>query len=231
MREMRKIVPCYLLATLFGASALASESATIVASEDGFVQYSGSLGYSVGTAEDRIQTSRSSANNVRNGVYEFNLASLPAWAVITEAKLLLTTRSLVSNTQPVATVEFYAFLGDGVVTDSDHQNITAGTLIATETFATGLNGPATGTLIEFEFIDLQPLQDAIDLGADFLTIRSQTFDFTTFQVHSLETPSSTATVPTLMVSYVPEPASLSLFALGGLLLARRSPRTPRSTKA
>lgn len=205
---------------LLSLTAVASaDMATIPASVDGDVVYNGVLGFTVDDTDDRVSTSRSGGNSVRNGVYEFSLASLPSNATIQSATLKLMTIGLVSNTGPTADVGFYGYTGDGAVTDADHELNLAGTQVAAETYDTGGAGVPIGTTLEIVLTDLTPLQDAV--GSAYFGIRSQTVNFVTFSVHSLETTNTAALVPTLEVMYVPEPSAAMLLGLGATALLRR----------
>ncbi|MEO0717042.1 MAG: hypothetical protein AAFY58_08635, partial [Planctomycetota bacterium] len=64
------------------------------------------------------------------------------------------------------------------------------------------------------------LQAAVD-GSRLLTLRSQTVNFVTFSVHSLETTFTGVTRPTLSITYIPVPATAVLLLAGVMPVARR----------
>lgn len=207
------------------AAALAGESLSVdlLASADGEVQFSGTLGFEAFDANPSLRTARSGGNNVRHAIYEFDLSSIPAGATVTGATLRLTTFGLISNTQATANIDFFAWQGDGAITVEDHgdQAMPFGSLIAQEEYDAGAGGVPSNTLLDIPFDSLSVLQSAIDDNASFLSVRSETFNFATFQIHSLETTNSAVLRPTLVVEYVPTPGAAALLALGGLAATRR----------
>ena len=208
------------LAAWIGAAGGWASTLTIPATADGRVQFSGALGFTTTDNQPTILTQRSSGNNVGNGIFEFDLGVLPNGAIVTGATLQLTTAGLISNTGATADVSFYGAAGDGLITDDDHANNSAATLLTTETYPTG-STIAVGTLLEIPFPDVTALQAVLDGPAtDFFRVRSETVNFVSFNVHSLE---STADVvkPSLALTWIPEPATLSLLGLGLLGLCRR----------
>lgn len=208
---------------LIGAWSAAGFAAqlTLPASVDGAVQYNGTLGYTV-VDNATNATLMSGGNNVRDSIYEFDLGALPSGATITGATLYLTTAGLVSNTSSLADITFYGYTGDGAITDNDHGNLTAATQVGLEQYATGGSGVAIGTELAIALSTVAPLQAAYDdLASDWFAIRTETVNFVTFTVHSLENTESTDVDPKLVIDYVPEPASLSLLGLSALWLLRR----------
>lgn len=217
---LRSFVPVAVVA----ASSVAASAGIIPETTVGFtptvdadVQSSGVLGISVEDNESN-RTARSGGNNVRNSVYEFDLSSLPAGAIITKAELSLTTRLIVTNVGSApADVTFVTYAGDGMVTAADYQDNTTGTVARVESDLVGT--PANTDLL----IDLNVLTDvqAAADGSGLLTIRSQTVNFVTFSVHSLETTSSTAILPVLNITYIPAPATAALLIASVAPVARR----------
>lgn len=218
---MRHCAQVVVLLAGIAPGAGAQMTTSLLAQVDGEVQYSGVLGYTVLEDNTTVRTSRSGGNNVRHSVYEFDFGSLPAGAIITSATLKLTTGGILSNTGTAADVFFYAFEGDGLITESDHGNITPGIEVAAQTYLTGSNGPSIGTLLQIPLNDLSALQSVADGGGSFLSIRSQTVNFVTFTIRSLETGVSGTVRPTLEVTYIPAPASLGLLVMAGLYARRR----------
>jgi hypothetical protein len=208
-----------LLGVLALSAVASADVISIPASVDGDVSYNGVLGFTVDDADDRVTTSRSGGNNVRNGIYEFSLGGLPADAIVQSATLKVTTAGLISNTGPTADVSFHGYTADGAITEADHALNSAATLVASETYPTGGAGVPIGTVLDIDLVDLMPLQDAV--GSDYFGVRSETVNFVSFSVHSLETGNSTAMVPTLEVTFVPEPSTALLAALGMLGVLRR----------
>ncbi|MEX2479331.1 MAG: hypothetical protein WD928_00575 [Gammaproteobacteria bacterium] len=188
---------------------------------DGYVQFNGPLGYELNTTSSVLGTVRSGANNVRNSVYEFDLGAIPNTATIDAVSLFITTSQTISNTSgSEASVSFVGFAGDGVVSSTDHQNETAGSALTTEAYAVGT---ASGTLLQIDLgsagVDLvQSL-----LGSDLLTLRTQTVDFVTFNIASLEHPSLAAAALSIDYTPIPLPGALGLFAPAafGLWMRRR----------
>lgn len=208
------------IAGLVVVSSAQAATMDLLASADGHVQRN-AVEFIVTDDSERVSTLRSGGNNVINGVYEFDLSALPSGATITGVSLKVTTAQLISNTGPEAPITFSAFTGDGLINETDHELNTTGTEIGTETYATGGSGPAVGTLLMIDFDTVVPFQTAYDDISDFVTVRSQTVNFVNFGVHSLDTTTSGVLLPTLSVEYVPEPSSLMLLSLVGLLIRRR----------
>lgn len=187
--------------------------------DDGSIQFSGSLGYTTTTEEPDVRFARSGGNNVRDAVFEFSLATLPSDAIITGAVFQFQNAGTVSNTggNP-APVEAFVFAGDGMVTDNDHQNLTAGDAAGMTSLPIG-SGTPVGSLIELT-LDASVIQSIVDADADFLTLRLQTQNFATVRVTSLENDADAAVAPALRLDFIPAPGS---FALAGvaMLAARR----------
>jgi hypothetical protein len=213
-----------LLAAALLCTALASSAATVALSPtvDGFVEFNGSLPNSPDLDASFTATRRDGVNNVRNAIYEFDLASIPDGSTIDAVRLYLTLSSpIVNSAGGNASITFVGYAGDGAVTAADHQNTTAGTTLTTQNFAVGT---VAGTLLE---IDLgaagSSLIESLLLG-DLLTMRTQTVDGVTFNVASLE--HATLASALLVVDYtpIPVPAALGLFApaIFGLWAGRRS---------
>ncbi len=216
---LRTCVPaaCVAASSLAVSAATASITIDLMPTSDADVQSSGVLGVSVEDNESN-RTARSGGNNVRNSVYEFDLSSLPADAVITGASFNVTTRLIVSNVgSAAADVTFVTYAGDGVVTTADYQGNTAGNVAA---IASDLVGTSAGTDVSIALDSLADLQAAVD-GSGLLTLRSQTVNFVTFSVHSLETTFTGVTLPTLSITYIPAPATAALLLGGVLPMARR----------
>ena len=131
---LRTCVPAALIAasSLAGSVASASITTDLMPTVDGAVQSSGVLGISIQDNESN-RTSRSGGNNVRNAVYEFDLSSLPADAIITGASFNVTTRLIVSNVgNNPRDITFVTYAGDGVITEADYQGTPTGNIARDE---------------------------------------------------------------------------------------------------
>ena len=136
MPSLRSLLASLVLVVAGNAQAIVVvPSTTLAPSADGAVQSTGILGYEVFTAGTSVVASRSGGNNVRNAIFEFALG-IPSGSVIHGARFDFTLAGTISNTDPVSPVSFYGYAGDGLITADDHQNNTAGTLLATVDFAT-----------------------------------------------------------------------------------------------
>jgi len=207
------------LATIMCSLPAVAASIAVVATEDGAIQSSGALGLSLDVTDEQIRTIRSGPNNIRHGVYEFDLSVLPAGVLVTAAQLQLEAGGIVSNTSSTSPVRFVSFVGDGAVTLSDFD--TPGDEQAQPSFASGASGVKAGDLLAINLLLPEAIQTMAPSGG-FLTIRSETFDFVNFRVRSLESSAVGAMRPTLLVTYsVPEPKAAWLFVGGWALVIRR----------
>jgi hypothetical protein len=150
----------------------------LVTINDAGIQSSGVNGITVFDANESVQTSMSGGSNIRRGSFVFDLSSVPSGTTVSSAALRFVTTNLISNTAATATVEFHGFASDNIIDDDDFDNpvSTSGTLLANPTYATNLNGPDEGS----------PLTISLAGGSDFFSVRSETFNFATFLVASLE---------------------------------------------
>lgn len=223
-----------LLPSALFCAALSGPAAAIVAlppganlslspNVDGYVQFNGVIGYEVNTDSSVLGTVRSGANNVRNSIYEFDLGAIPTTATIDAVSLFVTTSQTISNVGSQASVSFVGFAGDGAVTIADHENTTTGTALATEVYAVGT---ASGTLLEIDLGSAGVGLVQSLLGSALLTLRSQTVDFVTFNVASLEHPSLAGAALSIDYTPIPLPGTLGLFAPAvlGLCARRRTTR-------
>ena len=226
---MKNVVVSLGLLSVFGLPRIGfADIANIAASVDGAVQSSGVLGLSV-FDEVINRTLRSGGSNIRHSIYEFDLSTIPTGSTLNSASLNLTTAALISNTGSVADVDFLAFTGDGTITTADFAE--SAIQVASEAFTAGGAGPPSGTQLTVSFSNLSPLQSVIDdAGSNFAAVRTETVNFVTLQIHSLENTGS-FDVPTLNFDFtpavVPEPTSLSMLVFAGVFTAsirrRRSP--------
>lgn len=207
-----------MMSKVVGAATMVSIPATV----DGYVQFSGALGFSTsatGNDEIFIDTTMSGGSNVRHGIYEFDLSDVPDGATITAATFQLTTARFISNTggNP-APISIYGYTGDGVVATTDYD--AAAPTIAFQSLPLST---ATGTTINFAFTDLSQVNAANDSAGDVFGVGSKTVSFVSFRIASLENESFAP--PTLLLTYVPEAGTVGLMLLGMAgLLGRRSRR-------
>ena len=193
---------CLVLTISMTTSAMAR---SISAVNDGHIRFSGANGLSTVTDRESIQTSRSGGSNVQHGLFEFDLSLLEfsTDAIVESATVQFELVSLISNTSNSAEVAFYGFASDSIIEDSDFDNPSpaSSNLLKLQEFPAGAaDSPPVGDLLTIEFDNLQPIQDAISAGEQYLTIRSETVNFVSFRVGSLE--HATAIAPKLDVEIV-----------------------------
>ncbi len=200
----------YLIAGVLGIAPLGATTVAIPATVDGYVQSSGVLGLSTSATNDEvfIDSSMSGENNVRHGIYEFDLADVPDGATIMAATLQLTTARFISNTggNP-APVSIYGYTGDGTISTSDYD-----AAAPTIGFQELPLSAATGATIDFDFSDLTEISAANNSPGDVFGAGSKTISFVSFRIASLENVNFAP--PTLVVTYVPEPGSTALLLVG-----------------
>ena len=190
---------------------------------DGRVQSSGVLGLELFSAEEDIRTLMSGPSNISDGLFEFDLSSLPSDAVVTSVELLFRTAAAISNTSGTAPVEFFGYTGNGTIELSDES--AAATSVASAAFPTTfVNGDSVSVPLSNLAIIDSVLTDANT--SDFFGIRSETENFVDFRVDSLESTDPNAAPARLRLTYqtaaVPEPSSLAVVgALGLGFIARR----------
>ena len=197
-----------LIALLFRLAPANAAQITVPAIADGEIDSAGVLGIAADTHATSIRTLRSGNSNIHHGAYVFDLSSIPDQANVTSVDLQFTLAGLISNTSDTARVEFHGYASDSVIEPADFNlpPSTDSTLLAAETFPAGSNGsPPIGSLVSI------PLSTGvfqqIRMNSDpFMTLRSETVNFVTFHVHSLENEIG-AMPPTLVVNaeIVPEP--------------------------
>ena len=212
--------------TLFSTSFLNAQTTVVTdftTVADGRVQFSGTLGQTLFTAEEDISTLMSGPSNISDGLFEFDLSSLPSDAVVTSAELLFRTAATISNTSGTAPVEFFSYTGDGIVDITDES--AAATSIASIDFPTtiGNNEPVSVAISNLSVIESVLADTNVD---DFFGVRSETINFVDFRVDSLESTDLNAAPAALRLTFetsaVPEPSSLTMIgALGLGFLARR----------
>lgn len=157
----------------------------------------------INDVNDRIVT-KNRGDGTSRGLFEFNLAAVPAGSEIVAAALTGTTDSL-SNRSALAEVRLIGFAGDGKLRLSD----------ATD----------EGSLMGGGLLPRALMRDEFDIGIsnlnvlngilrdsdpnDYLTLRVETSDSIVWNVLGLEATSSNLK-PTLQLGYVPasEPSSL-----------------------
>jgi len=221
-RRFRPTLAAALLCTAVMSSAATLELTPAV---DGYVEFNGGTAYGSTDSGNFTVTRRDGINNVRNAIYEFDLTGLPDGSTIDAVRLYLTLNSAIQNTAGGnANITFVGYAGDGAVTESDHQNTTAGTTLTSEEFVVGT---LAGTLLEIDLgaASLSLIESL--LPGEMLTLRTQTVDGVTFNIASLE--NAAGLFPALLaIDYtpVPLPGALGLLApaIFGLWVSRRRTR-------
>lgn len=202
------------------ALPLGAQTTLLTAVADGAVQSSGVLGLSLVNDENN-STTRSGASNIRQSIYEFDLSALSIEANVVAAYFDFDTR-LLANIGTTAVFRIDGYVGDGIVGTDDFDFLEAlgGDLLGEYSLVTA---DSTFRPLSLQLTNLAPLQAAITAGEDYYGLRTETNNFATIQVSSLENTYGDA-VPTLrlVLEPVPEPSTIGLLALGLLGLARRS---------
>lgn len=191
---------------------------------DGRVQSSGVLGQELFTSEEDVATRRSGNSNISDGLFEFDLSALPGDANLVSAEIIFRTAAAITNTNSSAEVEFFGFTGNGSIELSDEG--AAATLLASVDFTTSVGNDTT---ISAAFSNLTAIESVLSDGNsdDFFALRTETVNFVTLSVDSLESSDVNAAPATLRLTFetesVPEPSSMAFFGLGvlGFVLRRR----------
>lgn len=180
-----------LLCLAFTTTAATAATITLTPIVDGEIHQT-AAGQTVDTSLESITTSMSGPNNVKRGVFGFDLSNIPEGAMINSVTLKLTTSALISNVGSTATISFLGYGDESVNVDLGDWN--AGSLVATETYNTGGATPI-GTVLCIDIDDVDTIQELID-GNNFAnsgsgitnpySIRTQTENFVTFRVLSNE---------------------------------------------
>ena len=146
----------------------------------------------------------SGSSNISDGLFEFDLSLLPAGTTINSVTLKLRTAQLISNTSDESNVNFFAFLGNGVLEVEDQA--AGGVLVQSEVFQ---SGTPDNVELEIELANIAVFNDAINDGNlnDYITMRSETENFVLMRVDSLESTEPGAMAATLVINFT-----------GGLLL-------------
>jgi len=190
---------------------------SIPASVDGAVQSSGVLGLSV-TNDTINSTLRSGGANIRQSIFEFDISTISSSALVTEAYFEFDTTTA-SNTggNPVE-FRIDGFVGDGVIGtgDFDSNEASGGDLVYSGDLVTG---SSANTSLSLQLTDLTSLQSAITSGEDYFGLRTETNNFATLGIRSLE--NTTGADPVLRLVVVPEPSVSFLASFACLFLFRR----------
>ncbi len=207
---------------VFGAMALALAvspvSATVMnfmPTADGDVQTHG--GTVINTTGGAVGITQSGAL-IKNGIFEFDLSSIPDASTINSVTLMVELGRFISNVgSGPAEIDIIAYNGDGVIDVADFD--AAGTqVVDTNTPSAGTGG---GDMLSFTFTDVTPVFDA--LAGNLLTLRVETDSFASIQFAALESNDYNPAKLTVDYSAVPVPGALvfGLTALAGLALTAR----------
>ena len=199
---MNRSVLFALFTVLFCGLQTSAQPIPIVVSVDAGIQSSGVKGITVFDSNPAVLTARSGGSNIRHGAFVFDLSSVPDSTSVTSAALRVVTTNLISNTQATATISYHGYASDGTIDETDFGTPASqsSTLLAEPTYPTAAAGPDAGTPLTITLDNLTPLQQAITNGSDFFTVRSETVNFVTFSVASLENTDDRAAVE-LIVNY------------------------------
>ncbi len=197
---MRKTLRTVLWGVICWAAAQAANAGEIVipAFEDGQLHSAGVLGVSADTTSTTVQTSKS-GNNIHSGAFLFDFSSVPENYSVKSVHFEATLSLPISNTATSAMVEFHGFNSDTTISAIDFNSPVSnlGSFLAEEDFAVDLNINPAGTELSIE-LDASSMQSRID-SSDTFMLRTETVNFVTFQVHSLENTRGIAP-PTLLLN-------------------------------
>ena len=194
------MVGAVLLCCAVEANAVIPGSTTLQPSDDADGEYIGAGDWSLFVPQDAVLVVRlpSAVASEERAAMEFDIGVLPSGAVVTAATLKL------MSSDPNAMIGLYGYAGDGAVTWED---LVVQTWIISFDHHPGLNEvDVTGFV--------QSLVSSSESYAGF-TLREEAADhFAIFR--SMES----AFPPELVIEYVPEPATLALLLLAGLVVLR-----------
>ncbi len=201
----------FLLVAVVLSGPVWAQTAVIAPTVDGYGSLETGGTWSINATGDSLVTQRiSSVGMDRRALMEFALDEIPASATV--QSVTLTADLIVFTYPPNPQVEFHGYAGNGSLEPSDP---------AQPFNSVGLS-PVFDTLGVFDTqIDAGYVQSLVGTGAHLGLYGYAVFESQAGFASNELADIVPAVRPTLTVQYVPEPATLSLLALGGLLAVRR----------
>ena len=156
---------------------------------------------------------------------EYDISGLSLAAGDTVTLDIVGMRNLDGETDPAGVIEVYSYYGDGTITVDDfdaggdnayYRFEAAGELQTRVIVQNGLTITISEYIVSDTSIDVtSPIQDALAAGESYVGFRLSTLTSDRYDFYALEE----YYIPTLNV--IPEPCTLALLGLGGLLIKRK----------